>query len=580
MGATDRHDLDGSAADLLTVDTELVTEALDRWADADGTKRFLFDGDSGEVWSYRHFADATDSIAGNLAAHGIAQGDRISVYLDDPVTAILWMFGIWKAGAVYCPINPAYAGTLLSYQILDTAPQVLVTNLTFIERIAEVRSDFPARVRVVLATASRTETALPSLPFDVISGARFLAPTAAPAITIRYCDTANVIYTSGTTGRSKGVLQSHRWMNQYTLPGRRLTTRDDVVYSDLPMFHVGAAMFNVARAAWAGASVAVWRKFSSSEFWNRIQASGATIATLMGVMVPWLMNAPHRPDDNVNTLNKVHMQPLPHDHHEVARRFGFDFITTGFGQTEAGLAMFGLIEECAPGVGTPPSHYRGHSHDELTTRMRDIGIPVIDGRTLSERGPMGGPSPFFEAEVHDPEDNPCPLGVPGELVLRPKAPSVIADGYLDKPEYTVQAWRNLWFHTGDAVWQRADGMWFFLDRMGDRIRRRGENISSQHLEELIAEHPGVTLAAAMPIPSVEGAEDDIAVYVQGDDLDEQEIIRWSETAIPAFMRPRRIIVTDSLPTTPTGKIQRFKLRERLLAETISPVNDETETRIP
>lgn len=567
------------AVDLLVRDTELVTEALARWAGADGTRRFLLDGDSGREWSYREFAEATDSIAGNLSRHGVGKGERISVLLGDPVLTTMWMFGIWKAGAVYCPINPAYTGSLLSYQVDDTAPRLLVTDATLIERVAEVAATLPSGTRIVLGALDATGTPAPAVPLDVLDGACFLEPAGAPRIEITYADTANVIYTSGTTGRSKGVVQSHRWMNQYTWPVRQLTTADDVVYSDLPMFHVGAAIFNVARAAWSGASVAVWRKFSSSSFWDRIDASGATIATLMGVMVPWLMSAPPRPDDRKNTLNKVHMQPLPHDHHEVARRFGFDYVTTGFGQTEAGLAMLGLLEECEPGEGTPPSHHRGLGHDQLNARMREAGIPVIAGRDLTERGAMGGPSPFFEAAVHDPEDNPCPPGVPGELVLRPKAPSVLADGYLGKPEHTVQAWRNLWFHTGDAVWARDDGMWFFLDRMGDRIRRRGENISSQHLEELVSEYSGVTLAAAMPVPSADGSEHDIAVCVQGEDLDADEILRWARGAIPAFMCPQHIIVVESLPTTPTGKIQRFKLRERLLEKVTASVNAD-ETRIP
>ncbi|ATY16622.1 acyl-CoA synthetase [Amycolatopsis sp. AA4] len=564
---------------MLTRDPELVTEALDRWAAANGAKRFLLDGDSGREWSYREFADATGAIAGNLAAHGVGKGERVSVLLADPVATALWMFGIWKAGAVYCPINPAYTGSLLSYQIDDTAPRLLVTDAALVRRVAEAGSALPSGTEAVLCSLGETDAAAPAVPFELLDGARFLGPADAPAVEMRYSDTANVIYTSGTTGHSKGVVQSHRWMNQYTWPVRQLTTADDVVYSDLPMFHVGAGIFNVTRAAWAGASVAMWRKFSSSSFWDRIAASGATSATLMGVMVPWLMSAPPGPDDRKNTLNKVHMQPLPHDHLAVAQRFGFDYATTGFGQTEAGVAMFGLVKECEPGEGTPPDHYRGLRHDQLESRMREAGIPVIAGPDLDARGPMGGPSPFFEAAVHDPADNPCPPGTPGELVLRPKAPSVLADGYLGKPEHTVHAWRNLWFHTGDAVWRREDGMWFFLDRMGDRIRRRGENISAQHLEELVSEYPGVTLAAAVPVPSADGSEHDIAVCVQGDRLDADEILRWARETIPAFMCPQHILVVPTLPTTPTGKIQRFKVRDHVLEQVASPGNI-GETRNP
>ncbi|MGW6485296.1 AMP-binding protein [Streptomyces sp. NPDC055059] len=578
MSAVHRHT--SKAATLLTAGTELVTEALDRWASTQGAKRFLLDGDTGREWSYQEFAESTASLAGNLAAHGIGKGDRISVLLDDPVMTTLWMFGIWKAGAVYCPVNPAYTGELLAYQIADTAPRLLVTDSVLVERVADVKEALPQGAEVVLGALDPTEQPASAASLGTLSGARFLRPAEAPPVALGYADTANVIYTSGTTGRSKGVLQSHRWMNQYTWAARKLTTPEDVVYSDLPMFHVGAAMFNVARAAWAGASVAVWRKFSSSQFWDRIDSSGATIATLMGVMVPWLMNAPERSDDRTNTLNKVHMQPLPHDHHEVARRFGFDYVTTGFGQTEAGVAMIGLIEECEPGEGTPASHYRGLTHDQLNARFRECGIPVLDGRGLDERGPMGAPSPFFEAAVHDPDDNPCPPGTPGELVLRPKAPSVLADGYLGKPEHTAQTWRNLWFHTGDLVWRREDGMWFFLDRMGDRIRRRGENISSQHLEELVAAHPAVTMAAAMPVPSTDGSEHDIAVCVQGADLDADEVLQWTQERIPAFMRPQHVVVVDTLPTTPTGKIQRFKLREHVLDQIGTRADDLDETSNP
>lgn len=539
-----------SAADMLAADTELVTEAVDRWAALEPDKRFLFDGDTGREWSYSEFAEVTGSIAGNLAANGIGKGDRVCVLLEDPVVTTMWMFGIWKAGAVYCPINPAYSGSLLSYQVNDTAPRLFVTEPSLVDRVNAITDDLDDAPPLVVAGGG---------------GDDFTRPADAPAVEVRYSDTANIIYTSGTTGRSKGVVQSHRWMNQYTWAARLLTTTDDVVYSDLPMFHVGAAMFNVARAAWAGASVAMWRKFSASQFWDRIDSSGATIATLMGVMVPWLMNADVTDNDRVNTLHKVHLQPLPNNHHDVARRFGLDYVTTGFGQTEGGLGMFALIEECAPGEGTPDSHYRGLTHDQLNARFRSVGIPVVVGSEITENGYMGAPTPFMDAAVHDADDNPCPPGTPGELVLRPKAPSVLADGYLGKPEATVRAWKNLWFHTGDFVQRDHDGKWFFLDRVGDRIRRRGENISSQHLEELIATYPGVTLTAAFPVPSADGSEHDIAVSIAGSGLDEAAVRAWTHENIPAFMRPQHLMIVDELPTTPTGKIQRFKLRERFLA---------------
>lgn len=514
-------------------------------------------GETGEDITYAGLGERTDRIAGNLRARGVEVGDRVSVLTTDPLAATLLMYGIWKAGAVYAPVNFQYAGDLLAYQLNDTGPRLLAVDATLRPTVDALGDRVPEIVTMQIGGDTDGDAAT----FDDL-----LSDAPRPDHTVSYADPANVIYTSGTTGPSKGVVQSHRWVNGYTWVGRLMMTGDDVVYNDLPMYHVGGAHFNVARALWVGATVSLWNRFSPHDFWRRVTSTGCTTAVLLDVMTPWLLNAEPAETDQANPLNKVHMQPLPAEHHEFARRFGIDFVSSGFGQSETGASLMTLIEQTAPGEGTPDDLYRGRSHDELKAAFADHGLLVVDGADRLPKGIMGRPAPFVDVAVLDDSDMPCPPGQVGELAMRPRLPAVIFDQYLAKPEATVKAWRNLWFHTGDAAVTDDDGLFLYVDRLGDRIRVRGENISSFHVEELLVKHPMVQLAAVVAVAGAEGNEDDIAAFVEiadGAAFDEATLRRHCDEVMPKFMRPRHIVAVDEIPRTPTNKIEKYKLRRQL-----------------
>ena len=570
-----RPDQDALLA-LLDADGGLVLDALDRWVSTDGNRTFLSYGEDDVALTFAEFGRLTDDLAGNLARLGVGKGQRVSLFLRNPLVTSLWMFGIWKAGAVFCPINFSYTGRLLRYQLDDTAPVLLVTERGMLPPLLDVQPDLAAPPPVVVYDAPEgahdhvpDDDVVPVHGYTEIPYEQMLAPADRPDVPLDYDDIANVVYTSGTTGPSKGVVQCHRWMNQYTWFMRRTLTSEDVVYNDLPMYHVGGAMANVVRAAWVGAQVSLWDRFRPTEFWDRVERSGATTAILLDVMIPWLMNAPTRPDDRRNTLNKAHMQPLPLNHQEVARRFGIDFVTAGFGQTESGGPLMSIIEELEAGAGTPPELYRGRSHDEMLQLVTDSGAVMLRGGEVTRKGYMGRPSPFIAAVVLDEHDMECGPDEVGELALRPLLPAMFVQEYLDKPEATVRAFRNLWFHTGDAAVQDASGTYFFVDRVGDRIRRRGENISSFHVEDLMNQHPDVALSAAFPVPAQDGDEDDVVVFVQtepGRTLDLEALPAWLDSAFPRFMRPQHVRVVQEIPRTPTNKIEKYKLRTQILRE--------------
>jgi crotonobetaine/carnitine-CoA ligase len=560
---------------LLRADGEIVTERLDHWAATTPDRVFFHYGEDDVTLTYGEFGALTDCVAGNLASYGIAKGERVSVFTANPLVSTLLMFGIWKAGAVYSPVNFGYAGRLLSYQLDDTAPRLVVTDPALLPVLNAVVDDLAVTPAVAVYAApegahdhvAERDAVHPRL--TELAWADLVADAVRPAVTVSFDDPANVVYTSGTTGPAKGVVQPYRWMAQYTFSLRLTLTPDDVIYNDLPLYHVGGAIANVARAAWVGCEVAVWNRFSPTDFWRRVSSRGATTAILLDVMIPWLMKAAESDDDRRNTLNKVYMQPLPLHHAEVAKRFGFDLVTAGFGQTESGAPLGLVIEETTAGEGTPDDLYRGLSHDEIAKVTADAGLPLLPGADVQRKGLMGLPSPFVEVAVLDEHDERCPDGVAGQLAIRPLLPGLVLTEYLGKPEATVAAWRNLWFHTGDAALREPNGMFAFVDRLGDRIRVRGENLSSFQVEALLLQHPEVQLCAVFAVRGAEGDEDDVVAYVvpaEGATLEEDEVHAFAASTMPKYMRPRYVRVVPDIPRTPTNKIEKYKLRDAIVAE--------------
>lgn len=553
-----------------------VVHKLYEWALNKADRKFFYYGEENTYLTYSEFNRITNQIGHCLQSLGIGKGDRVSLYLYHPLITALSMFGIWKVGAVFSPINFNYKGRLLSYQINDTAPKLLITEQSMIALLNDVKDDL-SPLKVVLRKPAKdehdfkAESANLTLDkkFELLDYEDLLKGDASNLDTeINYWDTANIIYTSGTTGPAKGVVQSHRWMSQYTFNGRMFTHEDDVTYNDLPMYHVGGAIANFVKLVWKGSGVAMWDKFSPRDFWRRIEAGGVTNAILLDVMVPWLMNVEEKPADRYNSLNRVHMQPLPQYHNKVAKRFGIDFISGGYGQTEAGNGFVAIFDELEEGEGTPGELYKGHSREYFRELCRKWGYPFLSGKEEMKKGMMGR-SVILEPAVLNEHDEEVGPGQYGQLAFRNRLPFCMLDGYFNKPEATVKVFSNLWFHTGDACYKDESDLYYFVDRMGGFIRTKGENISSYQIEDIINSHPAIDVCGALPIPAADGEEDDIVVYVtlkEPGSLDEAALREWLVAEMPKFMWPKHIRFVDALPRTPTNKIEKYKLKQMILAE--------------
>jgi crotonobetaine/carnitine-CoA ligase len=263
------------------------------------------------------------------------------------------------------------------------------------------------------------------------------------------------------------------------------------------------------------------------------------------------------------------MQPLPEYHHPFAKRFGIDFVNVGYGATEIGYVCAALIDESGGEEWTPREFRKGYSRDEMIRAAGQLGLPVVSGRTPIKKGLMGTPCRFHEVAIVNDRDEEVENGEHGQIILRGRVPSVLLDGYLNKPETTAEALRNQWFHTGDVGCKDKDGLVYFVDRRGGFIRVRGENISSFQVEDMINSHPGVAVSAVFPVKAEVGMEDEIVAYVvpaPGPQLAEEELRSWMDREMPKYMRPAHLRFIDALPQTPTNKVEKYKLKEMFLGE--------------
>jgi crotonobetaine/carnitine-CoA ligase len=265
--------------------------------------------------------------------------------------------------------------------------------------------------------------------------------------------------------------------------------------------------------------------------WRRLTASEATVTFLLGAMVHILAKQHEDPYERKHRVRVALAPATPAPLHATFReRFGVRLVD-GWGSTEANYVISSAFE------GAPP-------------------------------GSMGAVLPDFEARVVDADDEEVPHGTPGELVVRSRRPNAFSNGYHGLPGKTVEAWRNLWLHTGDRVVRDEDGWWWFVDRLRDSIRRRGENISSYEVEATLSAHEAVAAVAVVPVPSELGEDEVLACIVprRGAKLDPAELIRFCETRLAYFAIPRYVELVDELPLTPSGKIEKYKLRERGVTE--------------
>ena len=481
--------------------------------------RVLVRFDDGATWTWAAGPAAVRRAAGALQALGVRRGDRVLVWAPNGRANLLAWFGANWLGAIYVPINTAYRGSLLAHVIANAEAEIIVAHRDLIPRLGDVPL---GTLKTVIATGQGEGAAVAGL--TLLDEAVLDQGAPAEPVTVEPWEPYGIIYTSGTTGPSKGVLCPHFHLYTTSVVTYGYMGPDDRCLVTLPMFHVGGTT-SIGCAIYRGASFAFIDGFSVGRFWDQLRDTGSTTcAGLVGVMAEFLLKAPAGPADRGHGLRMVNIIPVSDTTIGFARRFGVDYVT-GFNMTE-------------------------------------ISSPLVAPLNSSVRGSCGRPRDGVECRIVDEHDLEVPRGQVGELIVRTDLPWAMNAGYWNNPAASAAAWRNGWFHTGDAFRQDADGNYFFVDRMKDTIRRRGENISSLEVEQEVAAHPAVREAAVYAVPGPGGEEEVMAAIalVDGQTIDPAALIRHLADRLPYFMVPRYLRILPELPRTPTAKVRKVELK--------------------
>lgn len=515
----------------LTLEESTIGNMVHLKAEKNGDKTFLrFEGKS---FSYRQVHEISNRLANGLAAAGIRKGQHVAFMMDNK-PEILWLFfAVAKLGGVCVPVNTAAKGELLVYYLTQSDSVVLVSDVELLPRFQAIQAQCPGIAKaIVLDEKSALDGSVAaSLSCEVHDYQDLLTAGSdtMPDVEVNYYDLAFLLYTSGTTGPSKGNMEPHAMMVRGSADHVEYFgyQPDDVLYTCLPLFHGNALNTCAIPAFLADATLVVSRRFSARAFWDEVRSEGVTQFNLLGAMANIIRSHPASARDRDNKVRQCMMVPVPDFAAEFEERFGLK-ITSVYALTD-----FGGVTFLSP--NHPPD------------KWRSAGLPR-EGVTVA---------------ILDDHDRPVPTGTPGEICVRSEIPWMAAQGYYKMAEATAESRRNLWFHTGDRGMFDTDGYLYFVDRKKDAIRRRGENISSYEIEQILLRHPAVEDVAAFAVNS-EMSEDEVMVSIvcrAGQSLDPVEVVRFCQANMAYFMVPRYVELVGQLPRTMTEKVEKYRLKQ-------------------
>jgi crotonobetaine/carnitine-CoA ligase len=461
--------------------------------------------------------EAAASAGGMLCGAGIERGQTVALMSSNRTELLDLILGCAWIGAVAVPVNTASRGEQLRHVLDNSQATLVVAEAELLPHIAAVAPAEVKRLWVIDGPGPDLHAAFEVLPLPE-PGPAVQAVDVAPA------ETAAILYTSGTTGVSKGVLcpQGQFYWWAVNMSDQLGLGAQDVLYTCLPLFHTNA-LNAFMQAVECGGEYVLGPRFSASRFWSDASSAGATVTYLLGAMVGILTGRDPGPGDRNHHIRLALSPATPARLVEPFRdRFGVQLLD-GYGSTETNSVIGSTPDQWHPGY-------------------------------------MGQVRPGFDIRVVDADGVPVPTGVPGELLIRSDQPHAMATGYHAMPEATTKAWQDLWFHSGDRVVLEQDGWVRFVDRIKDVIRRRGENISSVEVEQVLRQHPSIQDAAVYAVDSELGEDEVMAAVILREPVRFGELCEFCIPRLASFAIPRFLRVVDQLPQTENGKVRKQVLK--------------------
>jgi crotonobetaine/carnitine-CoA ligase len=480
---------------------------------------------NGRTYSFAETDRMVRALGRGLRRIGVRKQDNVTMLLPNSAEFVLSWYACCVVGAVMVPINPSYTGYMLDYILKDSGTRGLIVDRSLAPQLLSVPAETLKRLDWVAIVGGTDDLVLHPGPGHYLDFAELLVDGADdPEVPCTFRDIHSIMYTSGTTGPSKGVVipNGHFFSSTCTFLRALKLDRDDVLFTPLPLFHGLASRLGVLPALMVGAHVVIAEKFSATQFWKQVTECGATVGHTIFTIPPILKAQPPSKWDQAHKLRAMYNA---NSDPEFEKRFNVRLVEA-YGLTETGLTIY--------------THWPERREGSCGQAHEDWDIEIVDERGL-----------------------PVAQGETGEIVCRPKLPSIMMEGYLNKPDETLRTTRNLWFHCGDYARRDADGYFYFTGRKKERIRRRGENISGFEIERIVSMHPDVAEVAAVAHPAAAGEDDVRCVIIQraGAALTAEELMDWLQPRMPFFMLPRYIEFVADLPRTPSAKIEKYKLVE-------------------
>ena len=479
----------------------------------------VYEDEHGGVRSYSWADVARETVraSARLAEQGVGQGDRVLVHLPNrPEFLFIW-FALARLGAVMVPTNLASSPNELAFIAEHSHAALAVGEQHGLAGLS--------------AAAALLDERLPLLDWDEPAAPQEHPGPLAEPDPLR--DLA-VMYTSGTTARPKGVRVT---AGNYVFAGEVYAAAMRVQPSDrvltvLPLFHANAQYYTAMGALVSGATLLLMPRFSASRWPDQVTRHGATLANLFAAPLRMILARGSLEGFTPGDLRAVMFaQNLTDAEVESWDNLTGVPLVQGYGMTET--------------IGPPLMNSLGQPR-----RPSSIGRPTLG----------------YQVRVVGPDGAAVVPGQPGQLLVAGEPAVSLMAGYLDDPEATAAAVRDGWLHTGDIVRVDGDGLYTFVDRDKDMIKRAGENVAASEVEAVLLDHPAVTDAAVFGVPDEIRDEKIVACVVAADGATPDLLLDWCRGRLASFRVPERILVLGELPRTSVGKIQKHVLRTRLLGE--------------
>lgn len=462
----------------------------------------------------------------NQAAHallraGVRPAQVVSALLTSSPELVIHLFGVWKAGATFSPLNPHLTAEEVAYQLDHARPAVLLT---------EVALEGLALEATRVAQSSPSVALVDGRDPGSYAAIRAECPVTPPLVPTDPTAPALLFYTSGTTGRPKGVLLAGRSVvvNAQQVAERTEVTRNDRVLHAMPMFHTNGIVNNTVLPLLIGASVVPRRRFVAEEFWPAVARYRPTYCTGVPTMYRRLLEVPSD---------------------------GLDVSSLRFGRCGSGPLPVALQETVERRLGLPLVVSYGLTEATCSSTMNPVRGPRVVGS-------VGPPLRGQEISIMGPDGEAVPAGQIGEVCVRGET---VMLGYLRDEGATARQFRGGWLRTGDLGYLGRDGYLFLTGRSKDVIIRGGENIAIGEVEDVLARHPRVLEVGVAGVPDLDWGEEVGAclVLTPGPPLENDSLEAFCRARLARYKVPSRFRLVDALPRNALGKVSRPALQRML-----------------